>query len=95
MGRWVVPGMEMWRRQLRLEQGRGLEELAGRLLSACRAGSCCAQIAGEFEVLLVEVKQQHHCRAELGLMLWRQWVRPETDCWGQVAFEVQRVLDIP
>ena len=78
-----------------LGQGRDLGELAGRLLSACRAGACCAQIAEEFEVLLVELRQRHHHKAELVLMLWRQRVLLETGCWGQVAFEAQRVLAIP
>ncbi len=85
----------MSRRQLSLGQGRDLGELADRLLSASRAGACCAQSVGEFEVLLVELRQRHHRKAELVLMLWRQRMRHETGSWGRVAFEAQRVLSIP
>ncbi len=67
-----MPGRELWRRQLSLGQGRGLGELAGRLLSSSRVGACCAQSAGEFAVLLVELMQQQHRTAGLALSLWRQ-----------------------
>ncbi len=64
----------MWRRQLSLGQGCGLGELEGRLLSASRVGACCAQGAGEFAVLLVEVMERRHHTAGLALRLWRQMV---------------------
>ena len=95
MGRWFVPGMEMWRRQLRLEQGRGLEELAGRLRLAGLADSYCAQSAEGSVFLPTELMQRHHYTAALVLMMWRQKVQLEIGCWGLVASEAQWVLVFP
>ncbi len=84
----------MWHKQMSLGQGRDFGELAGRLLSACWAAAYCAQIAEEFEVLLVELMQRHHHKAELVLMLWRQRLLPGIGWEGQQASEVLQVLTI-
>ena len=82
------------RRQLRLELGRGLEELGGKLRLAGLVDSDCAQSDEGSVFLPVELVQRHHYTAALVPMLWRQKVLSETGCWGQVVSEAQQVLTV-
>ncbi len=87
--------MGTWRRQLRLELGRGLGELEGKRQSIGLVDSDCAQSAEGSVILPVDLMQQHHCKAALALMPWRQKGLPEAGCWGQVVSEVQQALAGP
>ena len=86
----------MWRRQMSLGQGRGLGELADRLLSASLVDVCCDVSAGEVELLLVVLWPWHHHMAGLVQRLSRQrLLEPETDWEELAAFEVQLVGGTP